>query len=175
MKRDLLGTLAFLQGVCKGWTEGTPVTGPPQKLPAPRLSQASQETPDPQGHHWLLEELSESCVWVCPPLSGPVLHVPAEHSLDGGTNIHPPTRPSKLSSVGRQDDHQEQGDLPQGCCPPSPPPRDLGSEECLFLKSGKSLNKRGSFSFSRAGRKSEVDKNHRHWWLTSLWGLLLTG
>lgn len=81
---------------------------------------------------------------------------------------------SKLSSVGRQDDLQEQGDLPQGYCPHPQAPGDLCSEECLFLKSGKSLNKRGSFSFSRAGRKSEVDKNHHHWWLTSLWGLLLT-
>ena len=49
---------------------------------------------------------------------------------------------------------------------PPPPhplvPRDLCSEECLFLKSGKSLNKRSSFSFSRVGRKFEVHENNHH-------------
>lgn len=50
---------------------------------------------------------------------------------------------------------------PQGLTYPAP--RDLCSEECLFLKSGKSLNKRSSFSFPRVGRKFEVHKNnHRH-------------
>lgn len=49
---------------------------------------------------------------------------------------------------------------PAGPCPPAP--GDVCSEECLFLKSGKSLNKRNSFSFSRVGRKFEVHRNsHR--------------
>lgn len=124
MQRGLLGALAFLRGVCKGWTEGTPVTGPPQKLPAPRLSQASQETPDPQGHHWLLEELSESCVWVCPYYQGPSYMILQNTAwmVERIPPPHPPApRPSKLSSVGRQDHLQEQGDLPQGCCPPPQP------------------------------------------------------
>lgn len=85
--------------------------------------------------------------------------------------MNPPGR-AKVSSVGRWEDFQQQVTY-TSATPPAP--GDLCSEEYLFLKSGKSLNKRGSFSFSRVGRKSEVDVNHHHWWLIRLWGLLLMG